>query len=1087
MRLIQNTKSYFDSATRYRGEDYFSDHRVRPTIVREDVFEAKVRGSDTYSIKLAWKELEVTELTSKYDLLVSCTCPHFLGNHFCKHLWAAILTASTTVFSNRADFLENIEARGEFYTEDDDYEPEPDYSGRYSSTSAEPKKNWKNLFELLGTSGESQYVRSELDPNKERWCYYVLGQATGLSGEEGLNIKFYHSERNRDGDVGKIKPLNLRVTDIPFFQDPKDQKALKLLTGIEAKSHRFSHYSSSREMTLSPMMIPMILPLIMETGRVCYGLPENSTFQPYHFENQKYDLKYSFVLTDASLSLHAHLICGESKVECQDIQYLVDEPSLFFTKGFAARYIPNGPHDLFLHLIKEGPLYCHSNEIDQFISKVIKIPFRSFPPIPEKLGWRSVVPECKPLIRILNNDLKAKRKAEICFRYEDKVYGACDQAMPDPDKKQKIIFLRDEKAEKTFLERVKSDPDFEISISPEGRHLLLLESKTLFQGINKLTSLGCDVEIEKSKIVQSGKFDVKVTSGVDWFDVQGKISFDGVDYTIPEILKNLQPDGWVKLKSNKLGIIPADVLEKYISMQSAGVIEGDKIKFHNQQAFLVDSLFSENWQVSVDKHFQQILSKIKTFEKVKKVPTPKGFTGKLRDYQKDGLSWLNFLREYGFGGCLADDMGLGKTIQVLALLQHDKLQKNSGKAPSLIVMPKSLIYNWQDEFAKFLPKFRVAVYQGNSRRSLLDNLDKMDVLLVTYQTLRSDIECFSTKKFNFAILDEAQSIKNPGAQAAKAVKIIKSNHRLALTGTPIENHFGDLLSIFQFLNPGLYAGKSIGETNPESLKSVSDHSELLLKGLRPFILRRTKEQVLKELPSKSEQVLFCEMGPEQKVEYDNLKEFYRNKLSTTISEKGLGQSKIFVLEALLRLRQMACHPALIHKDRKQEQSAKLEMFIEHLEEVIGSGHKLLVFSQFTSLLEIVTQHLSQKGFDFAYLDGQTKDRQAEVNKFQNDSSCKIFVISLKAGGVGLNLTAADYCFLLDPWWNPAVEAQAIDRIHRIGQKNKVFAYRMITKGTVEEKVLELQNQKRELSKALVSSDKSFMQKLKLEDLQWIFE
>ncbi len=399
-------------------------------------------------------------------------------------------------------------------------------------------------------------------------------------------------------------------------------------------------------------------------------------------------------------------------------------------------------------------------------------------------------------------------------------------------------------------------------------------------------------------------------------------------------------------------------------------------------------------------------------------------------------------------------------------------------------MPKSLIFNWVEEAERFTPNLRVADYTGSDRGDQLDQLSECDVLLTTYGTLRRDIVRLKDIEFDYAILDESQAIKNHNSQAAKACRLLKAEQRLAMTGTPVENHLGELWSLFEFLNPGMLgqtgAFKSLTQTKQNGDQA---HVKLLAQAIRPFILRRTKKEVLSELPDKTEQTLYCELPPQERKEYDELRDYYRVQLANKVDEIGLNKSKIHVLEALLRLRQAACHPGLLDTDRQMQPSAKLEVLLEHLDEIQAEGHKALVFSQFTSLLAIVRQHLDERDASYEYLDGRTRNRGDTVKRFMDDPDCALFLISLKAGGHGLNLTAAEYVFILDPWWNPAVEAQAIDRAHRIGQTRPVFAYRLIARNTVEEKILELQKSKRELADAIVTGNNSLIRGLTAEDLQ----
>jgi SNF2 family DNA or RNA helicase len=559
------------------------------------------------------------------------------------------------------------------------------------------------------------------------------------------------------------------------------------------------------------------------------------------------------------------------------------------------------------------------------------------------------------------------------------------------------------------------------------------------------------------------------------------------------------------------------MIEKYARIAKFGQAEDDKIRFQPTQAMLLDAMLDAE-QVRVDKGFQDFRKKLRSFSGVKPKSAPRGFKGKLRSYQSEGLGWLHFLREFKLGGCLADDMGLGKTIQVLALLESRRIRRiekadskrpNKKKEkeqtskiltgvatlkrkPSIIVVPKSLIFNWIEEAAKFTPKLRILNYTGTLRQTnLTEAIDSggFDILLTTYGTMRKDISDLSQVQFDYAILDESQAIKNSKAQCAKSSRLLKANHRLAMTGTPIENHLGELWSLFEFLNPGMLGGSTNFARLTNQKKSNAEEREETLRALStaiaPFLLRRTKEQVLTDLPPKTEQTLHCDMLPAQKKAYQELKEYYRVKLAKKVETDGIGRSKIQVLEALLRLRQVACDPRLL--DKKSKTGAKLELLRQQLTDIISEGHKVLVFSQFTSFLSLVKQQFDDDGINYEYLDGKSSNRAASVKRFQNDESVSAFLISIKAGGHGLNLTAADYVFLLDPWWNPAVEAQAIDRAHRMGQQNPVIAYRMICRDTVEEKIVSLQQSKRDLADKIVRSDESLIRSMTADDLKILFE
>jgi SNF2 family DNA or RNA helicase len=399
-------------------------------------------------------------------------------------------------------------------------------------------------------------------------------------------------------------------------------------------------------------------------------------------------------------------------------------------------------------------------------------------------------------------------------------------------------------------------------------------------------------------------------------------------------------------------------------------------------------------------------------------------------------------------------------------------------------MPRSLVFNWMKEAERFTPELRILEHTGTSRIRSHEHFDDYDVVFTTYGTLRRDASFFKDKQFDYIILDEAQAIKNASTASAKAARLLRGSHRLALSGTPIENHLGELWSLFEFLNPGMLGSASVFRLGKATAAKLDERSRSLLShALRPFILRRTKLQVAPELPDKLEQTLYCELEDSQRIQYNELRDHFRRTLLQRIEQNGMPKSKIHILEALLRLRQAAIHPGLIDQGRMDESSAKLDMLLPHLIEVLDEDHKALVFSQFTAMLGILRKKLDRKNIRYEYLDGKTRDRAAPVERFQNDPDSRLFLISLKAGGLGLNLTAAEYVFLLDPWWNPAVEAQAIDRTHRIGQTRSIFAYRLIAKETVEERVLELQGAKKEIADAIINQDKSLLRNLSPEDLE----
>ena len=590
-----------------------------------------------------------------------------------------------------------------------------------------------------------------------------------------------------------------------------------------------------------------------------------------------------------------------------------------------------------------------------------------------------------------------------------------------------------------------------------------------------------DAELKKYFVGESS-LEIKVNESIDWFDIHAVVRFG--DYEIPfnELRKLINKKSKeIKLPNGEIAVIPdswlTDYAELFAFMEEDG--QGQNLKLKKHHLSLIEDL--RNGQLAQGT-MDRKLQKLQGFEEIEDYELPKGFKGKLRPYQKAGYNWMRFLAEYSFGGCLADDMGLGKTVQTLALLQS---QKSEGAIQtSLLVMPTSLIYNWQIEASKFTPKLKVLIYSGTQRDKNPETFAKYDLVITSYGITRIDIDILNTFYFNYVILDESQAIKNPDSIIAKSVGKLKSRHRLILTGTPLENSTMDLWSQLSFVNPGLLGAQKYFKNEfqlPIEKQQDIEKTRKLNVIIKPFILRRQKSQVAKDLPEKIESVKFSEMTPDQAEKYEEVKSFYRNKILDTIETSGIRKSQMLLLQGLTQLRQIANHPKMVDEDFEGD-SGKFEDIRYMVESALSEGHKVLIFSQFVKHLTIVRKYLDDKGMSYAYLDGSTKDRQGQVDSFQNNKDIKLFLISLRAGGLGLNLTEADYVFLLDPWWNPAIEEQAVDRAHRIGQKKTVFTYKFIARDTVEEKILALQKNKLKLASDLISTEESFMKKLTTEDI-----
>ena len=587
---------------------------------------------------------------------------------------------------------------------------------------------------------------------------------------------------------------------------------------------------------------------------------------------------------------------------------------------------------------------------------------------------------------------------------------------------------------------------------------------------------------DKKYFVGKAVIELEVKENIDWFDIHARIRFGEYEISFKELRKLiLKKKVEFKLPNGEIAIIPEAWLIRYGDLFAMSETHGNHEKPVLKKYHL--NLLKELQENNLAKvHMSDKLRHLEAFTGIKDYPLPGGFSGKLRPYQKAGYNWLRFLNEFHLGGCLADDMGLGKTVQTLTLLQSEKEKDGSGT--SLLVMPTSLTYNWEMEAAKFTPQLKILNYTGTLRNKDIARFEKYDVVITSYGITRLDIESLQKFFFNYIILDESQVIKNPSSNIAKAVLQLRSRHKLTLTGTPLENSTLDLWSQMTFINPGLLGGQTFFKNEyqiPIEKRGDEAKGKKLNSIIKPFVLRRLKSQVATDLPEKVENIHYTNMTAEQEEKYEEAKSYFRHKILDQIDKDGINNTRFMILEGLTKLRQLSNHPRMVDSAYTGS-SGKMEDLSHMLENALLEGHKLLVFSQFVKHLEIVKEFLNDKKIPFAYLDGSTTDRRDQVEKFNNEPNLKVFLISIKAGGLGLNLTEADYVFILDPWWNPAVEAQAVDRAHRIGQKKKVFTYKFITRNTVEEKILQLQQRKLKLSTDLISTEESIMKQLTREDI-----
>ena len=1060
MLVADDFKHYFLASDKSRGKQYFRESRVTITHANSRAARATVRGNRDYNVE---PEFDSDEMYG------SCTCPRYMDGEHCKHIWATLLQ------------LEH----------DGDQAFEKTQARKKSS-----KRKWERQFLQL----EQELVRSDDREDAEHWfsdgratqCWYVidLSEHVGLST---LEIDIYQNTTRKDGTWGKAKHRSLDSVSLDEVSDPAERQILYTLKKLDGNSGYYGYGSSKGE--IAPIHYDLLLPLISQTGRFVWTLKSDRSLQdpnPIHWDGETvWQLHCNIEQAKSTLyHIKSELVSNNVAIPVDDVVFALNDGLVLFADRMCR--LDPGQATWINWLRDQGTEFAVPQaHIEMFLQRLAST---AQPPKISVNGQELGTSEPRGRLRVRRHGWQPSY-LEV---WVDMQYGSASVPVDSDqqlvwDENSSQLIQRNESGETKLIDQLRSFPfqnvDAAAGIRPDEEEAQLrLHKKWLRQIVTHFTELGWSVVAEGKQMRRATSFDIKVSTNTDWFDLSANIEFGENVVSLPALITALRKkSNFVVLDDGSQGILPEEWLEQYQRLAEFGQFEGDELRFPKSQTMLLDAMLAEKENVTLDQDFSALSQRLRELGGIEAGKETKEFQGELRAYQRDGLGWFEFLRDFHFGGCLADDMGLGKTVQVLALLEARrtrKLQQDEERRQSLVVVPKSLVFNWMDEASRFSPKLKVLNYTGLHRSQLFDEIKGSDLVITTYGTLRRDITKLKDIRFDYAILDESQAIKNSSAQVTKASRLIQSDHRLAMTGTPIENHLGELWSLFEYLNPGMLGRQ-------RSIKQlVSDDSaevvQLLRRALQPFILRRTKDQVLTELPPKTEQTLMCEMNTTQSKLYKELRDYYRVQLGKKVKEIGVRRSKIHVLEALLRLRQAACDPRLLDKEGG-EQGAKLDLLETEIESVIQEGHKVLIFSQFTSLLALVKDSFDKKQWNYQYLDGRTRNRGERVKAFQEDPDCKIFLISLKAGGHGLNLTAADYVFILDPWWNPAVEAQAVDRSHRIGQTRPVFAYRLICKDTVEEKIVQLQQSKRELADGIIAANESLISELSESDLEFLFQ
>jgi superfamily II DNA or RNA helicase len=1048
--LLSLLADRFFPRVRERGLQYVRSGRVRLELETPDLVVASVQGSRPYEVVLERQAA---------SLRVCCSCPHaWSWRVACKHIWAVALTCEEQgLLAADGTPPRHLELTSRL--------PDGERAGTSHATALVPP--WLADFWRLSRTLAPRSARFAAEAATVR--YWLDLEQSLAGGSVTVGAVLMHT---------KPRALVLPPENLEHLPDLADRRILALL-----HAHDPSPDVVRPPWSLRGAMAGMLLPLLCATGR-------------FHVRADCPDAPAALLRWDArpwQLALEVtrrggqgYLLAGRLRRGCDEMPLaeadVLAHGAVVLAGAELSPLLPRH-RNAWTEMLKGRPrVRVAASAMPALLEAVYASGSSALVDLPAEWRLERVVIVPRPRLRLTMGEPPcAHIHARLAFAYGDRIV---EHPIPpgdilDPVNRRMMArdIEREQEARRRLIAlRLRSCRRF-----PCGT-LWRLSTRRLGAAVRALVQEKWTVEAEGKLYRAPTSWNTGVTSGVDWFGLHAGMECEGEAVPMPAILQALRRgESYVRLGDGSFGLLPEEWLNLLLPLADFGEEHGDHLRFRPSQAALLDALLSARTDTAFDDGFRAARERLRSFAVPGRMDPSAGFTGELRGYQKEGLGWMSLLATLGFGGCLADDMGLGKTVQVLALLQR-RFDEGAVRKPTLIVVPRSLVFNWKREAARFTPNLPLSDQTDPGRAKDPTGLPQRACVLATYGTLRRDIAWLKDAAFDHVILDEAQAIKNARSQIARAARLLRADHRLALSGTPVENHAGELWSLFEFLNPGLLGSSRLLRRLAVKAPSAGQ-ADLIARAVRPFILRRTKRQVARDLPERTEQTIPCVLGRAQRRLYEDLRDYYRDALGRLLAKGDKAGAGPIMLQALIRLRQAACHAGLLDASRRDEASAKLEVLLPRLLELTQEGHKALVFSQFTRFLDIVRRRLESRGMACAYLDGHTVDRAGLVSRFQTDPGLRVFLISLKAGGVGLNLTAADYVFLLDPWWNPAVEAQAIDRAHRMGQTRRVIACRLVARDTVEERLLELQQIKRDLADSIIRADAGLPGRLTREDLE----
>lgn len=1079
-------------ASFHRGLDYYREGMVREVKVLSIKGGLEVHSSVSGSFRDAYRVSIGIKPATSGDLQIEgdCSCP---VGYNCKHVAATLI-----------DLMEK---------------------GSSAEPEAEPTDDvlqWLKSFQAPLESEDTSAEESKDQQTSFRLAYVLEPESTP-DQPFALTVVTNRAKRLKDGGYGKPASYALeKLNTAEFFIQESDRDIARIL--VSPKQYYYTGYEN--RYALKGELGQLALKKMLETGQ-CYW----QTMETLPLElSEDREIQFEWVEASGGKRLLHCFAEGESSIVRVGRFWYVDHRT-----AEIGRVVSAALSDQQIHAALNAPVV--PEERLEEVSRLLKVELPgAVIPTPVELELQEFDVECEPVACLTLSSHSAtnlygkqhiEHRARLSFLYQGKEVeaGSSQQQSQVLEGDSLYRILRNPELEQialnalldTGLERRElkesesSGLVFTFAPQADTSQAVWMWHEFLEHDLPELEASGWEVRRENTFELQFDEiedWDARVEEeGNQWFSLALGVQINGVNVNLlpllvdilsqvgnatdlqrrldaePYFLLPATASRWLKVPSDRLRPVFEILIELY---DQQSLSDDGKLLMSPYQGVQLGELLNDpgmRWHGS--KELQELYRRLSNFEGIEAVEPPQDFNAELRGYQQDGLNWLQFLREFNFNGILADDMGLGKTVQTLALLLMEKQAGRMDK-PCLIVAPTSLMGNWRKEAHVFAPDLDVLLLHGPDRHADFRRIPEHDLVLTTYPLLRRDHDVLLKQDFHYIVLDEAQAVKNPKSQTAQTVFMLKGRHRLCLSGTPMENHLGELWSIFHFLMPGFLGTlKQFNQhyRHPIERQADSMRQEQLRKRLKPFMLRRTKSEVVEELPEKNEIVRTVMLENQQRDLYESIRLAMDTKVREEISRKGLARSHIMILDALLKLRQVCCDPRLVSLPHARDvtQSAKLELLLDMVPEMIEEGRKILIFSQFTKMLAIIEDAFKEMGIEYSKLTGQTRKRDEAIDKFQN-GEVPVFLISLKAGGVGLNLTAADTVIHYDPWWNPAAENQATDRAHRIGQDKTVFVYKLVTENTVEERIIEMQARKQLLADGIYTDTSSQLGGFSAEEL-----